>query len=329
MKLRAKDCGIFIVDTTKTRPISDEQKQEKKYITKLRKFDTSCTNEIKMTTVLKEKKREKTFFHLFEKIKRVQFMNKTYKNAEDYHVIIMYPSLHDNFLGLDSFFSNTNISRCYKYNIINSFKNLLQAMVVLEEEHIVYPMITVDCIHINNSNGDILLGNLNKTIILNKNDSNERKSNSVQGYNLNGYTIEQKLLAFMNVNECASLSVRDIEEVILSWFDVEFSSLSPENKHIFDELRGGFLSLVNQTREVIIGRILEMSNTWNSYGLCVLYYYFMREKMDEVGGNNVFFLGFYQFLKEKIEEPPFQRSSLQKLMVDFDTFIYGLKREQW
>jgi poly-gamma-glutamate capsule biosynthesis protein CapA/YwtB (metallophosphatase superfamily) len=69
MKLDAKDCGIFIVDPTKPRPI-DEEKQEKKDITKLRKFDPSCTNEIKVTSVLKERKREKRFFHLFEKIKR-------------------------------------------------------------------------------------------------------------------------------------------------------------------------------------------------------------------------------------------------------------------
>jgi hypothetical protein len=51
--------------------------------------------------------------------------------------------------------------------------------------------------------------------------------------------------------------------------------------------------------------------------------------MDGSGGRDVFFRGFSHFLKEKIEEPPFQRSSLQKLMVEFDTFIYGLKREQW
>jgi hypothetical protein len=329
MKLNAKDCGIFIVDPTKPRPIADEEKQEKGYITKLRKFDTSCTNEIKVTSVLKERKREKKFFHLFEKIKRVQFMNKIYKNAEDYHVIMMYPSLDDNFVGFDTFFSNTNISRRYKYNIINSFKKLLRAMLVLEEERIVYPRITVDCIHIDNLTGDILLGNLNKTLLMKEDNNDERKSNSIQGLDLNGYTIEQKLLGFMNENERASLSVRDIEEVILSWLGAEFSSLSPENKHIFDELRVGFLSLVNQTREVIIGRILEMSNTWNSYGLCVLYYYFTREKMDGSGGSDVFFCGFSRFLKEKIEESPSQRSSLQKLMVDFDTFIYGLKREQW
>jgi hypothetical protein len=323
MKLDAKDYGIFIVDPTKPRPI--EEKQEKKDITKLRKFDPSCTNEIKITSVLKERKREKKFFHLFEKTKRVQFMNKTYKNAEDYHVIMIYPSLDDNFVNFDTFFSNTNISRRYKYNIINSFKNLLRAMLVLEEEHIVYPRITVDCIHIDNLTGDILLGNLNKTLLIKEDNNNERKSNPIQGFDLNGYTIEQKLLSFMNENELASLSVRDIEEVILSWLGAEFSSLSPENKYIFDELRVGFLSLVNQTREVIVVRILEMSNTWNSYGLCVLYYYFM----ERTGGSDVFFRGFSRFLKEKIEEPPFQRSSLQKLMIDFDTFIYGLNREQW
>jgi hypothetical protein len=330
-KVDLKDCGIYV--PIQKNGIIHEKEEDTQMITKLRQFDFFCNNEIEVSSILKERnsEREKRFFQLFKKIKRVQFMREKEKDNEDfdYHVIMMYNNSAETLLSIQAFFSQssyTSIRRQYKYNIITSFKNLLSAIQVMEEEYIVFPRLTEDCIYVDKKTGDILLSNLNKSLVINE----ERKSNLTKnGYKYDkqqkmydsGYTVEQYIMRYMNENELVSLSAGNIEDAIAFWK----RSLSFIDISIREEFKRSFISLINKSKASIFSRILGLSNTWSCYGLCVLYYCFIQE----MALKDIFFQHFSHFLKNVIEEQPFQRRGSKYLLECFDTLVYGLKREEW
>lgn len=348
MSIELKDCGIYIpvpIPTKNENKVCEkdcndnDENHSSSMITKLRMFDFFCKNEIDVCSILEKKRceREKKYFQLLKKIRRVQFMNQNYEKNKnnkdmDYNVIMMYKHCanEDTLLNIRAFFSQPCSSlRLYKHTIISSFKNLLSAVQVLEEECIVFPRLSEDCVCIDKKTGDILLSNLNKSLLMNE----ERKRfliNNINSTSCNqnnyqtGYTVEQYILRYMNENELISLSAGNIDEVVMGWS----SSLSIVEPSIKEELKDCFISLINQSRATIFSRILELSNTWTSYGLCVLYFYFIQQLIHE-NRNDIFLQRFSRFLRNEIEKNPFQRRGSKYLLECFDTLIYGIKREEW
>jgi hypothetical protein len=213
------------------------------------------------------------------------------------------------------------------FTLINSYKHLLEGIKLLDDASIVsmdfhpsilvfkdnFPIITIfeEFFHLPTIN-------------------EERKSNLFSYYQPKNVflPLEAHVICFLIENRLESLSFLNIEEICedcknrmgsLSCFSKDFLDKYKETAHF--SLQG----LVNKPKSFIIQDILEKSNTWNNYGLSILFLVLLRDIFKNRGGypKNSFISHFAELLTQGIHPNPDKRTnSLQNISL-FNDILYN------
>lgn len=234
------------------------------------------------------------------------------------------------------FFSKNASKKQRILEIIDSFKNLLNIVEILDERKMVHMNIVPSNVLFEDNVSSFLI-NFEQSFIYGK-DELERKSNE-EVYKIifskyNPYKIhlplEAHLLCYMNERKCDSLSADNIETVVNDWFCGV--SLSPFGKYIPEELKAEATfsqrSLINKSKNVIQSEILSSSHTWNNYSLNIIYLYLLSS-LDEQIYSHKFIDSFVHILLLNISGDYSKRESAKKTRQLFDDLIHSISQEEW
>jgi hypothetical protein len=220
--------------------------------------------------------------------------------------------------------------------IIDSFKNLLNIIEILDERKIVNMNLVPKNI-LFKADESPYLTNFGQSFILEK-DQVERKSNEeiykivFSEYNPEKIhlPLEVHLLCFMNERKYESLSIANIETVVNDWYGGV--SLSPLGKYISDEFKAAVIfsrrSLINKPKNIIQSAILSSADTWNNYSLNIIYLYLLSSLNEQIYSHK-FADYFSQLLLLNISGDCSKRETPGKTRLLFDELIHSISQEEW
>lgn len=241
-----------------------------------------------------------------------------------------------------SFFEKAATKREKTMKIIQSFKNLLQAIKKLDERNLVNMNLVPSSILFKEDETPYLV-NFDHCLVYPK-EEDERKSNQenqeLENLLFSDYNprkihlpIEVHLLCYMNHKNLVSLSAANIETVINEWFCGV--SLSPFGKYISEEFKGATTALfsqrglINKPKYWIKEELLSFAETWNNYSLSIIFLYLLSSSLGYESENHNFVKGFIQLLLQNISGIGSKRESVKKTLEVFDELIYSITQEEW
>jgi len=335
--INIEDVGLFIENQRETR------ENEKKPKNIVKRSNVLSKNEIKISRILRRIPR---FFLYFDPIISYRDFRLAEIDDEKFEKCKMLNDSEDYFLfqyenrektrDFWEFFSKNASKKQRILEIIDSFKNLLNIVEILDERKIVHMNIVPSSILFEDTVCPYLT-NFEQSFILGK-DEFERKSNEevhkIIFSKYNPYKIhlplEAHLLCYMNEKKCDSLSAANIETVINDWFCGV--SLSPLGKYISEELKAATAfsrrSLINKPKNMIQSEILSSAYTWNSYSLNIIYLYLLSS-LDEQLYSHKFTDSFIRILLLNISGDCSKRESAKKTRQLFDDLIHSISQEEW
>lgn len=199
---------------------------------------------------------------------------------------------------------NIKNKRKYILTIINSYKHLLNTIKIMENGKLVNLDFHPSTIIFKN-NLPILndLSMFFHITTLNE----ERKNKLFSNYNPKNVFLspEAQVLCYLNQNNTESLSFSDIEDITNSYIK-RLTSLNYLKKDLIDEYgRKLYFSLqtfVNKSKGDIFNEVIMKSNTWNNYGLSILFIVLLRDISNKtpIFSSNPFILDICQLLFKNI-----------------------------
>lgn len=329
--------GLFI-ETQKETP-----KKGKKMKNIVKRSNVLSKNEIRISRIIKKISR---FFLYFEpilgsrdfrlaEIDDERFEKCKIMNESTAYFLFQYEN-REKSCDFFRFFSNNASKKIKVIKIINSFKNLLNIIKLLDETKIVHMNIVPKNIFFARDESGYLT-KFDQCFLLEK-DELERKSNEeVHKYNFSEYNpykihlpLEVHLLCYMNDRKCDSLSAANIETVVNDWF--RGVSLSPFGKYISEEFKAAAIfsrrSLINKPKNGIMDELLSFAGTWNNYSINIIYLYLLSS-LDEHEYSCGFIDSFVRILLLNISGDFSKRETVEKTLEVFDDLIYSISQEEW
>ena len=224
-------------------------------------------------------------------------------------------------------------------NLINSYTHLLKSLIYLENLNIINL----------NFHPSIILFNNNLPIITNFEDCfiqpNLNENNLAQPFLKVDFSkvdflkvdflkvdsrnvflsIETHVICYLLQNNIVSLTRINIEEISKDCENRLYSLNCFTNTYISDYKNGVNLSLekyINKSQKYIINNILEKCNTWNMYGISILFLVLIRDVFKEdIIKKNTFISSFFQQLINNIHYDSTKRNDISTNILLFDSII--------
>jgi len=289
----------------------------------LKNNDLINNNEIKMSDSIKKIKNYELYFKPIKNFKLMSLF-ELQDISKDLYFLNEYEYLdNEKYIFFNDYFNKPVLSKKYILNIITSYKYLLNSILILDENRIInldlYPknIIFVD-------EKKSIITNFGRSFI-NSSEKIENIDFLLKEYNASNIYIplEAQLICYMNEMKIQSLSYENIELVINEFNrNMSLSSIS----YILNEDK--YLSLINKPRNFIISSLLMTSNTWNNYGLSILYLQILSILMKDYSKDNKEFInfikGFYNILLLGLE-----RVKIDNIIELFDKMILSINEKEW
>jgi len=335
--INIENVGLFIENQRE--PI----KKEKTLKSIVKRSNVLSKNEIKISRILRRIPR---FFLYFEpiisyrdfrlaEIDDERFEKCDILNESTEYFLFQYEN-REKTRGFWDFFSKSASKKQQILKILDSFKNLLNIIEILDERKIVHMNLVPNNIFFEDTVFPYLT-NFEQGFVLEK-DELERKSNEeVNKSNFSEYNpykihlpLEVHLLCYMNEKKCDSLSAANIETVVNDW--VGGVSLSPFGKYISEEFKAAATfsrrSLINKPKNMIELDILSSAYTWNNYSINIIYLYLLSS-LDKQIYSHKFIDSFVHILLLNISGNSSKRETAKKTRQLFDDLIHSISQEEW
>jgi len=302
-------------------------------VTKVIKLFEECSNEIEISEKIKE---IPYFFLYFSPVKSSKILNiseidenilELSEIAErKYYVLLLLEDLY--YSSFSHFFNNLSNSRERVSELFQTYTYLLKAINVLNSNNIVYFNITDEKIGFNKKKQPILK-NFSQSFT-NKSDFGKRFTKYMpEVYSL---PLETHIITFLKdeSREKKSISQTNIEEICKD-FIVKNQALRgfPQEfiKNFYKSLvsQGLSFSIINQSREKIVEKMIKYSTTWDNYSLSALFLPIVTKIRENLVSPNTFFEGFSQLLLLNMDPNPEKRltplKTIEKFQDLFDNSI--------
>jgi hypothetical protein len=295
-----------------------------------------CVNEIKISEKIKQ---IPYFFLYFSPIKNSKLLNvsdidenilELSEIAEKrYYVLLLTEDLH--YSSFSHFFNNLSNSREKVLELFDSYTYLLKAIHVLNTNKIVYFDITDEKIGYNKKKQP-LLKNFSESFCINDDFYVFEKMFTKYNPEIYSLPLETHIITFLKdeSREKKSISQANIEEICKDFIvkNQALRGFSPEFIKTFYKslvLQGLSFSIINQSREKIIEKMIKYSITWDNYSLSALFLPIITKIRENLDKPNTFFDGFSQLLLLNMDPNPEKRltplKTIEKFQDLFDNSI--------
>jgi hypothetical protein len=295
-----------------------------------------CVNEIKISEKIKQ---IPYFFLYFSPIKNSKLLNvsdidenilELSEIAEKrYYVLLLTEDLH--YSSFSHFFNNLSNSREKVLELFDSYTYLLKAIHVLNTNKIVY-FDTIDEKIGYNKKKQPLLKNFSESFCINDDFSVFEKMFTKYNPEIYSLPLETHIITFLKdeSREKKSISQANVEEICKDFIvkNQALRGFSPEFIKTFYKslvLQGLSFSIINQSREKIIEKMIKYSITWDNYSLSALFLPIITKIRENLDKPNTFFDGFSQLLLLNMDPNPEKRltplKTIEKFQDLFDNSI--------
>lgn len=220
---------------------------------------------------------------------------------------------------------NIKTARKYVLTIINTYKHLLNTIKIMENSKLVNLDFHPSTLIFNN-NLPVLndLSMFFHITTLNE----ERKSKLFSNYNPKNVFLppEAQVLCYLNQNDAESLSISDIEDITNNYIK-SLTSLNYLKKDLIEGygccLHFSLQTFVNKAKCDIFNEVIMKSNTWNNYGLSILFIVLLRDISNKtpIFSSNPFILEICQLLFKNISPNIEERISIDKNISFFNDIL--------
>jgi hypothetical protein len=290
----------------------------------IKKYE-ECINEINISEKIKQ---IPYFFLYFSPIKNSKILNVSEIDEnilelseiaeKKYYVLLLREDLY--YASFSHFFNNLSNPKEKVLELFDSYTYLLKAIHMLNSNKIVYFDINDKKIGYNKKKQP-LLKNFSESFCINDDFSQRFIKYSPEIYSL---PIEFHIISFLkdDSREKKSISQANIEEICKDFIvkNQALRGFSPEFIKIFYKslvLQGLSFSIINQSREKIIEKMIKYSITWDNYSLSVLFLPIITKIRENLAIPNSFFDGFSQLLLLNMDPNPEKRLTPQKTLENF------------
>jgi len=290
----------------------------------IKKYE-ECINEINISEKIKQ---IPYFFLYFSPIKNSKILNVSEIDEnilelseiaeKKYYVLLLREDLY--YASFSHFFNNLSNPKEKVLELFDSYTYLLKAIHILNSNKIVYFDINDEKIGYNKKKQP-LLKNFSESFCINDDFSQRFNKYSPEIYSL---PIEFHIISFLkdDSREKKSISQANIEEICKDFIvkNQALRGLSPEFIKTFYKslvLQCLSFSIINQSREKIIEKMIKYSITWDNYSLSVLFLPIITKIRENLAIPNSFFDGFSQLLLLNMDPNPEKRLTPQKTLENF------------
>jgi hypothetical protein len=295
-----------------------------------------CVNEIKISEKIKQ---IPYFFLYFSPIKNSKMLNVSDVDEnilelseiveKRYYVLLLTEDLH--YSSFSHFFNNLSNSREKVLELFDSYTYLLKAIHVLNTNKVVYFDITDEKIGYNKKKQP-LLKNFSESFCINDDFSVFEKMFTKYNPEIYSLPLETHIITFLKdeSREKKSISQANIEEICKDFIvkNQALRGFSPEFIKTFYKslvLQSLSFSIINQSREKIIEKMIKYSITWDNYSLSALFLPIITKIRENLNTSNAFFDGFSQLLVLNMDPNPEKRltplKTIEKFQDLFDNSI--------
>lgn len=284
-----------------------------------------CVNEIKISEKIKQ---IPYFFLHFSPIKNSKMLNVSEIDEnilelseiaeKKYYVLLLKEDLH--YSSFSHFFNTLSNPREKVLELFDSYTYLLKSIHVLNSNKIVYFDINDEKIGYNKKKQP-LLKNFSESFCINDDFSQRFNKYTPETYSL---PLETHIITFLKdgSREKKSISQVNIEEICKD-FIVKNQALrgfpSEFIKTFYKSLvlQGLSFSIINQSRENIVEKMIKYSVTWDNYSLSALFLPIVTKIRENLEKPNTFFDGFSQLLLLNMDPNPEKRLTTLKTIEKF------------
>lgn len=284
--------------------------------------------------------------NISNKIKKIQYYSNNYYIAEDYDFInicnlnekyietlnlthekkyLVFKYKNNNLIEFNDFFFTISNPKIFILKTIESFSYLLRGLIQLNQNSICFFNLSPKTIVFNLDCGDKpFIQNFQQSILVSK--LNESYITNIIN-NIDDFThkpLEIHLLFYIIKNELSTISYIFIEEICdifikkLTVLDLFPHQYKVSYKACCIEYLKKY---INRPKTYIINDILQQHNTWDIYGLSILYLHIFGNISRVFCLKQPFISKILAELFKNINPNPSQRSSLQKLLQQWDIFF--------
>jgi len=242
------------------------------------------------------------------------------------------------FASFSDFFQNISNPREKVLHFFDSYVYLLNAIDKLTTNDLVYFRVLNEKIGFNKKKQPILYDFSESFCI---NDFSLDKDATMKRFNKfapEDFTLplEYHIITFLNdeSREKVSISQLNIEEICKN-FIVKNQPLRGFSEDFIKKFYKSCvsqplsLSIINETRENIVKKMLQYANTWDNYSLSVFFLQIVNKMIENTGTENTFLNGFSQLLLLNIDPNPEKRLPALETMSKFkDLFTNSVNWEE-
>jgi hypothetical protein len=233
-------------------------------------------------------------------------------------------------------FNKLILKKKFIIKIINSFKNLLKMVNLLNAKNIVHMILTPKYIFFNEYELPILT-NFEKSFILEDNNIEIKNKEDIYKINFSYYDpqkiyfpIEIHLLCYMNEHNYMSLSASNIENVVDQW--IACLSITSIKKYIYGDLKNNTLAclrcFINKPKCEIHKMIFSFAHTWNNYSLSIIYLQILSSLDDKVYPHR-FTKEYVSLLLNNVSGNYSKRETPDSTLALFDEIVSSISQHEW
>jgi hypothetical protein len=226
--------------------------------------------------------------------------------------------------------SRNNSPKAHVLNIVNSYKHFLETIKVLEK----YKLVSL------NFHPSTIVFKNKLPIIQDFSEffhsqtiHEERIQKMIQVYNKKNVFLppEVHIICFLINNNLSSLSLTNVEELIAD-FQNRMVSLNCLENYLINELKEtlafSLRKYLNQSKPVIIQDILANCETWNNYGISIMFLVLLRDFFGDLNKNS-FLKSFSQILIQNIHPLHDKRYNILQNISLFNDILYNTSRDDY
>jgi hypothetical protein len=311
-------------------------------------YDFFAVNNIGISGILKKIPSYWLYFHLFIDYTFVKLGEIDTKYIENYKLItnrgekhVLFRYRKEEFISFRYFISHLPCPKLYIFYIIDSYSHLLKNLLLLNNNNVCFFNISYKNIVFNTSFKPVLT-NFDECLLINKLNEEDYMSKILD--KIDSYTLkplEVYVLFYLIKNNENTLSYSSIDSIcdffvenhpIVSFFSLQYK------KQLFQTCCNSLKKYINESKSVIIDKIIQYSYTWDNYSLSLLYMYFVCHINKTLSLNDCFFTNFYILLNKNIHPDPLKRETLRNTIDQFNalfetftdwSFVNGISQENY
>jgi len=297
--------------------------------TVLTKNDEFSQNEIKTTNILKTIHNYYLYFNIFKEYQYVKIGELDESNIDriccfnDNHILFIYDDKHKK--DFTSFIMSFNYFRDFLLNILESYREILKILCIININNLCFFNISPDNILFDDSYKP-QLSNFTKTFSF----SSKKNIHSIlkkyfEGENYTYKPIEVHLLYYILNNNEMEINF-DTIDIISSKFitDIKiFKNFSTTFKIEYKYKCNTFMKkYINMNKEHVISDILKYSNTWDFYSICIIYLHIISNTISIFSIREGFITRFLNMLIKNLDPDPLKRDRVCEFSEEYnDLFI--------